>query len=129
MEYALSLEITRRDCPISEYKATHKIALLANRRRLKRLTNFYMYSRGQLVINNLPTLHLAGSRGRVTRSVLGHVLTINEAVLDGGRTDYARQSYLYRTVTEWNSLPEYVVLSEDSEVFKREAGQLVLRLH
>ena len=89
-----------------------------------------MYSRGELVINHFPTMYLAGSGGsRTTRFAARHALVVDERILDRDRTNYYRQSYLYRTLTDWNNLPEHVALAENRVTFKHGTEEWVANIY
>ncbi len=95
----------RRTSSVSTMMTAVGLPTLQNRRRNRRLTTFYDYTRGNLVINNLPRLQPPTRPG--TRNAGRHNSVFANPYAP--YTDYIRHSFLYTTIREWNSLPMSVV--------------------
>ena len=112
----------RRHAPVTQYKEQYGIPPLEKRRRFRRLVTFHRYSQGKLAINHLPPLQLINSdvNRHATRLAGNHPFVIHNQFLPN--KNYLRESYLYRTVMEWNQLDEDIACAQDTEAFKTKLG-------
>lgn len=90
----------RNTTSVTNLKKNLNLPLLTDRRRQRRLLTFWDYQHENLGINNLPDV--SPSRREGTRTATRHTKVVAQPYAP--RSMYLRQSYLYRTVCDWNSL-------------------------
>ena len=102
----------RQTSSVSGLKTAYGLDSLQKRRRNRRLTAFHDYLNGQLAIDNFPALARPPAN---TRSAVHHLCVFDVPFIPN--TNYLRQSYLYRTIREWNQLPATVVNAPSRPTF------------
>ena len=100
-----------RLAPITQIAKQTGLPTLKERRTMKRLTTFYAYLKGHLVINDMPRLERCySSRTESHDQTFARPFSPN--------LEYLRRSYLYKTVIDWNELPQYVINANTRDDFK-----------
>lgn len=103
----------RHTTSVSSLKHDLGLPPLESRRRQRRLLTFWDYQHNRLGINNLP--ELLPPRREGTRLASNHDKVIAQPY--SPRSMYLRQSYLYRTIGEWNSLESNIAEAPNRNAF------------
>lgn len=103
--------------PVTHHRQSLKLDTLQERRNVARLRTFYRYYNGDIVVNNMPTLHLASFN---TRQAVNPLVIQNTLPTC---TNYMRYSYAYQAISDWNLLPEHVVLSQNIHQFSAQLNE------
>ena len=104
----------RHTTSITQLRTSLGLPTLQQRRQLARLTLFYKS------INNLIAIPIHSYLTRNTLPTRGHSLRFHTF---SPKTEVYRTSFLPRTVTEWNVLPQQLVTANTLTLFKRGLAQ------